>query len=208
MIHTVTLDKNELVISERESLRYLGYGNKEADGNVDAMIKRALKEVGDVLSLKACYDRFPIKFGADSRIEIGQMTFFSSDLKKNLCDCHEAFVFVATIGFGADRLIRKYSLISPSYTVAVQAVGTAAIEEWCDILCERFADEADADNLTLRPRFSPGYGDLSLNVQKDIFRILDCERKIGVSLTESLMMLPVKSVSAVVGIRKNTVTRI
>ena len=50
-----------------------------------------------------------------------------------------------------------------------------------------------------KPRFSPGYGDLSLEVQKEIFSLLDCPRKIGVSLGDSLLMTPSKSVTAIIG---------
>ncbi|MGN1059696.1 MAG: vitamin B12 dependent-methionine synthase activation domain-containing protein, partial [Clostridia bacterium] len=88
----------------------------------------------------------------------------------------------------------------PVHALAAQAVGTAAIESWCDLLCRRFAEREAERGRSLRPRFSPGYGDFPLEMQKDIFRFLDCSRKIGVSLTESLLMVPGKSVSALVGI--------
>ena len=52
----------------------------------------------------------------------------------------------------------------------------------------------------MKPRFSPGYGDLSLEMQRDIFRVLDCPRKIGLTLNESLLMSPSKSVTAIIGI--------
>ena len=59
--------------------------------------------------------------------------------------------------------------------------------------------------MQLRPRFSPGYGDLPLELQKDVFRVLDCPRKIGLSLNESLLMSPSKSVTAIIGIGKGDV---
>ena len=54
----------------------------------------------------------------------------------------------------------------------------------------------------IRPRFSPGYGDLPIEIQKDIFRALDCPRRIGLTLNENLLMSPTKSVSAIIGIVK------
>ena len=57
-----------------------------------------------------------------------------------------------------------------------------------------------AEGKFLKPRFSPGYGDLPLEMQRDIFRVLDCSRKIGLTLNESLLMSPSKSVTAIVGI--------
>ena len=52
----------------------------------------------------------------------------------------------------------------------------------------------------LTERFSPGYGDLDMAVQKDLCLVLDTGRTIGVTLTESCMMVPVKSVTAIVGL--------
>lgn len=51
-----------------------------------------------------------------------------------------------------------------------------------------------------RPRFSPGYGDLPLSAQREIFAVLDCGKRIGLMLNDSLLMSPSKSVTAFVGI--------
>ena len=56
------------------------------------------------------------------------------------------------------------------------------------------------EGLALRPRFSPGYGDLPLEFQRDFFRILRPQRRIGVTLTDACLMVPSKSVTALVGI--------
>ena len=64
-------------------------------------------------------------------------------------------------------------------------------------------DYAEENGVGLRPRFSPGYGDLPLEVQKSVFAVLDCPRKIGLSLNDSLLMSPSKSVTAFAGITEN-----
>ena len=65
---------------------------------------------------------------------------------------------------------------------------------------EEIRREAAERGLFLRPRFSPGYGDFSLEHQREFFRILEVQKKIGVTLTESLLMMPSKSVTAVIGL--------
>ena len=65
-------------------------------------------------------------------------------------------------------------------------------------------DYAAADGETLRPRYSPGYGDLPLAFQQDLFRALDCERRLGLTLTDSLLMVPSKSVTAIIGMKEKT----
>ena len=106
----------------------------------------------------------------------------------------------AGAGLEIDRLIRRYTSLSPAKALFFQAIGAERIESLCDAFCE----ELKKDGLQLRPRFSPGYGDLPMELQKDIFRVLDCPRKIGLALNESLLMSPSKSVTAIIGIGEGT----
>jgi cobalamin-dependent methionine synthase I len=81
-----------------------------------------------------------------------------------------------------------------------QAVGAAMAEAWCDEVNEKIVTEAKERGLFTRPRFSPGYGDFPLEVQKDFEKILAMPKSIGVSLSESLLMTPTKSITAVIGL--------
>ena len=118
-------------------------------------------------------------------------------LSKNLKDCSSVIVFAATIGVEIDRLIAKYGRISPSKALVIQAIGAERIEALCDEFCSDIANEK---KMRLTPRFSPGYGDLPLNIQKNIFDVLDCSKRIGLTLNDSLIMSPSKSVTAFVGV--------
>ena len=91
----------------------------------------------------------------------------------------------------------RYGAVSPAKALLHQAIGAERIEALCDRLCRDLAEEIGT---SLRPRFSPGYGDFSVTVSGDIFRLLDPARRIGVSLTDHFLMTPSKSVSAIVGI--------
>ena len=94
------------------------------------------------------------------------------------------------------RSWQRYTSLSPAKALFFQAIGAERIESLCDTFCA----ELKENGLQLRPRFSPGYGDLPLDLQKDLFRVLDCSRKIGLTLNESLLMSPSKSVTAIIGI--------
>lgn len=190
-----TLNKSELKIDKKEVLRYLGYGNKDADDATLKRIESLTEELEKELAPKVCYEKYPVIKDGES-ICFGMVKTNSDNLKKNLAGCEEVYVFVATIGIGIDRIIGKYSRVSPIDAVICQAIGTSLIEE----LCDRFCKSLDAD--FKRPRFSPGYGDFFIENQKEIFEMLDVPRKIGVTLTESMQMVPTKSVSAIVGISK------
>lgn len=199
MIKLEYAGKNEIQTDRAEVLRYLGY-KRGSGAEIPLVVDECINEIHTALQCKACYDRFKISEKEHGTLNLGFAETSSAALRKNLRGCDEIIVFTATIGFEVDRIIQKYSILSPAHAVTAQAAGAAAIEKWCDLLCERFKQRCISEKRYLRPRFSPGYGDLSIKLQSDIIHILDCTRKIGVSLTDSLIMLPGKSVSAIIGI--------
>ena len=95
-----------------------------------------------------------------------------------------------------DRLIAKYNRISPSKALIFQAIGAERAESLCDLFCDEMKEKYSTN-----PRYSPGYGDLPLDIQRDIFAVLDCPRKIGLTLNDSLLMSPSKSVTAIIGVK-------
>lgn len=182
-------------LNERECLRYAGTSPKTISAEERELFEACLAEVEKKLIYKVCWGRFPVK-RTEERLDFGFLQTDSKALMKNLEGCEEVIVFAATIGLEIDRLIRRYTNLSPAKALFFQAIGAERIESLCDAFCEEWKGEG----LQLRPRFSPGYGDLPLELQKDIFRVLDCPRKIGLSLNESLLMSPSKSVTAIIGI--------
>lgn len=179
---------------EREILRYAGC--READGEISALLDICLKEIKNTLTYKVCYREMQVTIDGDL-CDFGVFCWQSEKLAKNLNDCKNVLLFAATVGVGIDRLIAKYGQISPARALLFQAIGAERIEALCDAFC---ADTAEERSIGLRPRFSPGYGDLSLDAQRDIFSVLDCEKRIGLTLNDSLLMSPSKSVTAVAGI--------
>ena len=89
-----------------------------------------------------------------------------------------------------------------SRAVVMQAAAAAMIEEYCDQVCSALKEEYEARGEYLRPRFSPGYGDFPLECQPALLGALEAGKRIGIKLTDSLLMMPSKSVTAVMGISK------
>lgn len=181
----------------KEILRYSNGGS--GDNLLLDLIEECISECRKLLSYKVCYGEFPIVV-TEETICLPFMTVNSHALAKNLSGCFSAVIFGATVGIGLDRLITKYGKISPARALIFQAIGAERIEALCDAFNDEVKAEKVKKGLTLKPRFSPGYGDFPLNAQKDFFRVLDCPRKIGLSLSESLLMSPSKSVTAIIGV--------
>ncbi len=179
-----------------EILRYMGC-RKDDIGNaslIDECLDTVLREV----SCRACYTAVEVSISG-GRVMLGNIEVQSFDLAKNLSFCRRAYIFAVTLGIGVDRLISRYSRTSPARAVCIQAIGAERIEAACDGLEKIFSKNGKR---ALCPRFSAGYGDLPLELQRQIFSLLDCERKIGITLNESLLISPSKSVTAIVGIRE------
>ena len=181
-------------VNRKEILRYAGC--KTADENVLKLLEEALAEALPTLTFKVCFTELSVKSNG-STCSFGAFSVCSKDLAKNLAGCEKALVFGATLGVGIDRLIAKYAKISPSKALILQAVGAERIEALCDTFCKQTEIEK---GITLKPRFSPGYGDLSLSVQADIINLLEAPKRIGLTLNNSLLMSPAKSVTAFVGV--------
>ena len=182
---------------EKEALRYAGC--KEADEEILKLLYECKKQADEVISYKVCYMVLPFEEKED-KCDFGCFSVSSKLLLKNFGESKEVLLFAATLGAGLDRLIAKYSKISPSKALMLQGIGAERIEALCDAFCEEFEE---TNKVKLKPRFSPGYGDLELVAQKEIFAVLDCPRKIGLTLNDSLLMSPSKSVTAFAAITEN-----
>lgn len=194
-----TLFFDEPNVNKREIMRYmasLGGGDEILE-----LIDECLAEVREMLQYKVCYTVLSAEIDGDIiSLPCGQIE--SKSLAKNLSGCDKAIVFAATIGVGIDRLISKYSRLSPTKALCFQAIGAERVEALCDNFCEKMKSEFEKSGERLKPRFSPGYGDLPLETQKLIFSLLDCPKRIGVTLGDTLLMSPSKSVTAFVGITR------
>ncbi len=131
--------------------------------------------------------------------DFGVFQVRSRDLAAHLAGCKRAILFAATIGARFDRELQKQARLSPHRAYELQQEGTREIERFCDALCDGFAKE---QKRALRTRFSPGYGDLSLTVQREVFRVLEPAKHIGLCLSDSCVMSPSKSVTAFVGVEE------
>ena len=192
MISLLNIPAPEWDISE--ILRYARAS--EADEAVIALARECMAEAEPELSYKVSYTVLDIVM-TDSGMSLGGIHTESNTLRKALRGADKALLFAATVGSPFDRLIQRYSRLSPSKALMLQAVGAERAEALCDSFCAGFC----ADNeCSLLPRVSPGYGDIPMEMQRDIFAVLDCPRKIGLTLSESLLMTPSKSVTAIAGI--------
>lgn len=187
-------------ISRKEVRRYLGYGIQDGDDAVNGLIEECIKELSKSASFKCISRTYPLKLLPDGEIDFTVFQTRSRNLSKNLADCSQVILFAATLGTGVDVLLHKYTKLQMSKAVIMQAAAAAMIEEFCDEENQKLKIEFEAQGLYLRPRFSPGYGDFALECQRNITAVLETSKRVGIMLTDSLLMTPSKSVTAIMGV--------
>lgn len=185
-------------LNPREVLRYAGAGG--SSGDLTTLLEEVRQEAEGVLSYGVCHMEIPIPENEELPVP-GFSPADSAILRSFLPGCRSTVLFAATVGMEFDRLLARHTRLSPARALLLQALGAERIEALCDAFCEEIRCQAEAQGLHTLPRFSPGYGSIPLTLQRNIFRLLDCPRKIGLTLNDSLLMSPSKSVTAFVGIR-------
>lgn len=188
-------------IDRAETLRYLRMGGVEPDAVLARRLARVEDEVRAACRPATYWRLETVAAGTEAGdLVLGPLEVRSRDLARVLRGCRHAFLFCATLGAGVDALLRRYSQTSGADALMAQAAATAAIEGWCDACAEKLLAEPAVAGERLRMRFSPGYGDLPLAVQRPLLQILDSARRAGIVLTETCLMIPSKSVSAIIGV--------
>ncbi len=171
-----------------------------ADDGTLAIVRQCAASLETLFTYNVCYMESPVRTEGDKcRFSFG--TVHSADLARHLEGCGKVILFAATVGIAAEREMQKIAVRSPVRALFADAIGSERIEALCDTFEAEIRRFAAAQGRTVCGRFSPGYGDLALETQRQIFTVLDCPRKIGLSLTENCMMMPSKSVTAIIGIQ-------
>ena len=178
----------------------------EPDAQVQQLLDSAGRRVRERVLPRYVYRESALSFD-DRGVFIEGMTapLTGNDIRKHLSGCTKAVVLAATLTPEADKLIRQAGISGMAETLAVDCVCSAAIEQVCDRAEEEIFANTDAAYRTWR--FSPGYGDLPISLQKDILLFLNAQRRIGLTVTGDFLLIPSKSVTVVIGISDKPVKK-
>ena len=218
----LTRTYKEIEYDTSEILRYAGCKGEAASEEMKQLVQECIDECeeADAFSYKVAYRFMSVCFSGEGgenvdaagdvveetagdvsnragAIDFGLMKVCSNDLTKNLKGCTGCIFMAATIGYGIDRLIAKYSRLDSAKALFMQAIGAQKVESLCDAFCR---DIKQNEGYKIRPRFSPGYGDLSLEIQREFLSIVEGDKRLGITLGQGLLMSPSKSVTAIIGI--------
>ncbi len=189
-------------VSHDEVLRYLGYRGQALTEELRACIDAAATRCLDIARPRATMASYRIREVGEHGVALDGCTLHLTgrDITMHLADAYEVVLFAATLGADVDRELRRLALTDTLEQVLFDAVATALVERTADAAEARARAYAAEQNAFASWRFSPGYGDLPLSCQGDFLAALDATRQLGLTLTPSNLMIPTKSVTAVVGV--------
>ncbi len=192
-IMLITADGKDVEINRNELAQRLG----TARGYSNELIESCRERLEKIITYKCAYIRIPINRPGENIIDLGYMQVESRQLYNNMNGCQEAFAMALTSGIAVDRELARLRVLSRAEYFITDALASAAIDSFADYACEIMQNGASC-----APRFSPGYGDFSLSLQKPFLERLDASGLLGITLDSGFLMTPMKSITALMGIRK------
>lgn len=192
-------------INISEALRYMGH-----KGEISASFENTLKTCEDEL-LKAIRPQYTYKSfsifcnNKGVKLEGSSLVFEGSDITEHLSGCNKAVLLCATIGGDVDKLIRLKEVSDISSAFIIDAMASAAVEQLCELVEKKIRN--DFPNKFFTWRYSPGYGNFPLEIQQDFLNVLDAQKRAGICTSEDNLLVPRKSVTAVMGMSETQIEK-
>lgn len=205
MIHLPSIDRSPVVDREdlrrREIYRYLRFEGTTPDTKTRTEVENYIDRLLNTARIAKVADLRPIERIGDS-LCFGSFRVSSRMLSKNLASCDFAVLFAVTLGAPVDRLIRKLGILSKTDAFIVDACAAELLETYANRYARAIDEDAARYRRKTHPRFSPGFADFGLEYQWQLIRTLGADTKIHIALTEGGMLIPTKTITAVMGIKK------
>lgn len=194
---------------ERGSLaRYLGYPSGQALRRDQLpLLQQVEREILQTAAPRCVFARYPLRRDEEG-LAVGEtgMLLAGRDIALHLAGCHSVILLAVTLGAGIDRLLLQAGAQDVARSVMLDAAASVAAEQAADA-AEQAAKEAlcgTGEHHT--GRFSPGYGDLPIALQRQLIPLLDAQRQIGLAATRDAILTPRKSVTALIGVADEPVS--
>ncbi len=190
-------------LNTAEVLRYMGCPPDKADGALTAQVETCARELLGAVRPRWSWRAVDISFEPGGvRLESG-LLLPGGDLKAHLAGCKWAVLFCATLGAETDALIRRAERLDMGRALTLDCCASAAVEEVCDQIEAEL--QGKFPGCTFPFRYSPGYGDLPLELQGPLLDLLDAPRRAGLCATANHLLTPRKSVTAILGVAEGEI---
>ncbi len=191
----------KIQLDKREVLRYLGHRGQELSPEMDKLVEGCMQRTLQVIQPRWVYRHFPLVQEKNAvRLGDSQVVMRGKDIVRHLQASKECVLMAVTIGSAIEKEIRMSEYTQLSRSLILDSCATTAVEAVCDAVEEEIRAAAAREGNAITWRYSPGYGDFGIDIQKEFLRLLEAEKKIGLCASSSSILIPRKSVTAVIGI--------
>lgn len=191
-------------LRRREIYRYLRLEGTTPDETTLNDVEKNLRRLLETVQIAKVAELRPVH-RKNGRLHFGDFSTDSQVLAKNLASSPYVVIFAITLGAGTDRLINRLTILSKSDAFITDACATELLETYANSYCRMIKEDALRLNMTTHPRFSPGFADFGLEHQWPLIRSLKADKKIHISLTEGNMLIPTKTITAIMGVDKRSI---
>lgn len=193
-------------VNREETLRYLGYKDNINIDNIVPILDKCEFELLNAIDPKYIYKFFNIsKQENNIYVENTNLILTGNSILNHLKDCYGVILLSATLSIGVDKLISEYQINDMTSALILDSMASTVIEQVCDNAEEEIREKISDSYMTWR--FSPGYGDLPINIQRDFIKVTDAEKRIGLTVNNGGILLPRKSVTAIIGVSKEPIPK-
>lgn len=193
-------------LDRAEAFRYMGFKGGEIGESLIKITDECEKALLKAIKPRFVYRVFGLERGENGiNISGTTLVFKGKDIEAHLKDCSRCAMLCATLSAETDRLIRTYEAEGMEKALIADSLASAAVEQVCELAEKEIHERVGGYNYTWR--FSPGYGDFPLDIQGEFLKALDAPSRIGVNITDSLILIPRKSVTAVIGISEREIPK-
>ncbi len=197
----------EAHVDTAEALNYLGWSGQKINDDLTNRLDRAI-EICEGFNAQGMVKTFPIDtFLIDDQGLPCAVQLVGSDLvlegysiARHLESACEAALMAVTLGLQSENILMREAAINSVDGVLVDACASALVEDAANVLSDRVAEHAQDRGFKAGYRFGPGYGDFSLSIQRDLLKAIGADKALGMSVTQGDLLMPSKSITAVVGL--------
>ena len=188
-----------------EVLRYMGVPPEKADPTTRVLAQDCIQQLSETISPRWTHRICSISPKTDGILLDNRLLLPGQDIKRHLESCSQAALFARTLSAFADSLIRRTEPVDMARAYVLDCCATAVTEHFCNQAEQHL--QAMFPGCFFPFRYSPGYGDLPLDIQPDLLNLLDAPRRIGLTSSASSILIPRKSVTAILGISEHPVSQ-
>src|SRR5699024_6167005 len=195
-------------INKEEVLRYLFYNNQKIDSRLNTLIDESIEEMERTIDGKRVYKFFQLNREEELSIDGTNIVLKGRDIKRHLENSNYCILIGVSIGHKVDTIIRYYEKIDMTKAIILDSFALVAIEDIINNINGNLETIVSKDKKILTSRYSPGYGDWPLDIQRNILDVLESSKTIGLNLTSHNILIPRKSITAIIGVMDNKFKKI